>query len=417
MFTSLKIVANSLSMALQEMWAAKLRTFLSLLGVTIGIFCITAALTVTTSLEYNVRRDVASLGSDVVYIQKWPWGGGGEYPWWKYVNRPVPKYTELKGLQAKVQGAEVITFMFSSNGKKLELGDSYVDQIEMDAVSQDFDRVQEMKINAGRYFSPTEVSSGANVAVLGGNVWGALFNSPEQAIGKIVQLEGRPVRVVGTLVKKGSTLVGGINFDNSVVVPYLFGRTIVDERINSDPLFMVKAREGTSVDQLKDELRGVLRAGHHLKPTREDDFALNEISSISQDLNVMFAGINGGGIMIGGFALIVGGFGIANIMFVTVKERTKIIGLKKAIGAKRGNILAEFLLESVLLCVIGGSMGILMIWIITLIVNATTSFELIMTAGNIIFGISVSVVTGVLSGFIPAYVASRLDPVVAIRTV
>lgn len=417
MFTSLKIVANSLAMALQEMWAAKLRTFLSLLGVTIGIFCITAVLTVTSSLEYNVRRDVAALGSDVVYVQKWPWGGGGEYPWWKYVNRPVPKYTELKGLQTKVQGAESVVFMFSSNGKRLELGDAYVDQIEMDAVTQDFDRVQEMKINGGRYFSPTEVSGGSNVAVLGGNVWGALFNTPEQAIGKIVQLEGRPVRVVGTLVKKGSTLVGGINFDNSVLVPYLFGRTIVDERINSDPMFMVKARSGTPVDQLKDELRGALRAGHHLRPTREDDFALNEISSVTQDLNAMFGAITLGGVLIGGFALIVGGFGIANIMFVTVKERTKIIGLKKAIGAKRGVILTEFLLESVMLCVIGGLLGIGMVTLIAILGNALTSFELVLTAGNIIAGLTVSVFIGVLSGFIPAVIASRLDPVVAIRSV
>ncbi|HEY0272942.1 MAG TPA: ABC transporter permease [Chitinophaga sp.] len=416
MFSSLKILSNSMVMALQEMWAAKLRTFLSLLGVTIGIFCITAVLTVTASLEYNVRRDVASLGSDVIYVQKWPWGGGGEYPWWKYLNRPQPRYTELKNLQAKVSGAETIAFMFSAGGKKVEYGDAYVEQVEMDAVTQDFDRIQEMKINGGRYFSPTEIGSGANVVVMGGGLREALFATPEQAIGKIVRLEGRPCRIVGTLVKKGSSLVGGINFDNAVIVPYFFGRTIVDERQNSDPLFMAKARPGTSVAQLKDELRGTLRAGHRLKPRQEDDFALNEISTVSNQLNDIFSSINLGGWFIGAFALIVGGFGIANIMFVTVKERTKIIGLKKAIGAQQRTILSEFLLESVMLCIIGGTLGILVIWGITVLVNKLTTFELIMTLGNIVIGLTVSVVTGILSGFIPAYNASRLDAVVAIRS-
>ncbi|PUZ26954.1 putative ABC transport system permease protein [Chitinophaga costaii] len=416
MFSTLKILSSSLVMAVQEMWANKLRTFLSLLGVTIGIFCITAVLTLTASLEYNVRRDVAALGSDVIYVQKWPWGGGGEYPWWKYMNRPEPKYAELKNLQAKVSGAEAITFMFSASGKKIEYGDAYVDQVEMDAVTQDFDHIQEMKINGGRYFSPMEVSSGANVVVIGGNVREALFSTPEQAIGKIVRFAGRPCRVVGTLVKKGSSLVGGINFDNSGIVPYFFGRTIVDERQNADPFIMAKARAGTPVEQLKDELRGTLRAGHRLKPRQEDDFALNEISTVSSQLNDIFGNINLGGIFIGGFALIVGGFGIANIMFVTVKERTKIIGLKKAIGARQRIILSEFLLESIMLCLVGGTLGILIIWGLTALVNKFTSFELIMTAGNIILGLLVSVITGILSGFIPAFNASRLNAVVAIRS-
>lgn len=416
MFSTLKILSNSLLMALQELRVNKLRTFLSLLGITIGIFCIIAVFTITYSLEHNVRKDVASLGSDVVYVQKWPWGGGGEYPWWKYMNRPEPKYTELKNLQAKVPGAETVAFLFSSSGKKIEYGNDYVENVEMDAVTQDFDRIQEMKINGGRYFSTREILDGANAVVIGGTVREALFATPEQAIGKVVSFSGRPVHIIGTLEKKGSSLVGGISFDNAVIMPYAFGRTIVDERRNSDPMFMAKARATVPVEQLKDELRGALRAGHRLKPKQEDDFALNEISAVSEQLNGIFGAINLGGGFIAIFALIVGGFGIANIMFVTVKERTNIIGLKKAIGARRGIILTEFLLESILLCLIGGSLGLLLIYLLTLLVNSFQSFELILTLGNVIKGLVISVVVGLLAGFIPARSASKLDPVVAIRS-
>lgn len=401
---------------MQELRVNKLRSFLSLFGITIGIFCIIAVLTLTGSLEHNIRKDLADLGDDVIYLQKWPWGGNGEYAWWKYMNRPLPEYKDLKIIQDKVQSASYASFDFEVGGKKVEYGDDYMDGVNMMAVTHDFDQIQTLQISGGRYFANGESNSGTNVVILGYTIWDGLFPSAEAALGKIVKVAGRDAKVIGVLKKKGESMIGGIGYDNAIILPYRFGRTIVDERRYADPYILVKKKSNVSMDQLKDELRGVMRAAHRLKPAEEDDFALNEISSANENLNSLFAAINGGGILIAGFALIVGAFGIANIMFVTVKERTNIIGLKKAIGARRAIILMEFLLEAVCLCLFGGLLGLLLVYLLTVIINMSGSFEMILSPGSAVFGISVSAIVGLLAGFIPAWVASKLDPVVAIRS-
>lgn len=402
-------------MALQELRVNKLRTFLSLLGITIGIFCIIAVYTVTDSLERNVRSEVSALGDDVVYIEKWPWGGGGEYPWWKYMNRPKPEYRELQVIQEKVQSASFSSFNFSAGGKRVEYGDDYMTNVVLLGITHDFGQIQPLQIVAGRYFTNSESNSGANVAIMGANVWEGLFGSAEAAIGKTIRFMGRDTRIIGAFKKKGESMIGGLNYDNDLVTPYKYARTLVDERRNADPFIMVKAQSGASITQLKDELRGVMRAIRRLKPTVEDDFALNEITTVSSSLNSVFGAINLGGAAIAIFALIVGGFGIANIMFVTVKERTNIIGLKKAIGARRSIILIEFLLEAVLLCLIGGAFGLVLVFGATLLASSS-AFEITLTTHNVVLGLSIAGVVGILAGFIPAFFASKLDPVVAIRS-
>jgi putative ABC transport system permease protein len=414
MIATLKILWNSFKMAMQELRVNKMRTFLSLLGITIGIFCIIAVYALTNSLEHNIRKDLADLGDDVIYLQKWPWGGGGEYPWWKYMNRPQPEYKDL--IQDKVQSASFASFNFEVSGKKVEYGNDYMEGVTMMAVSNDFDQIQSLQIINGRFFVNSESNSGTGVGILGATIWDGLFPSPEAALGKIVKVAGRDVKVIGVLKKKGESMIGGPSFDNAIVLPYRFARTVVDERRFGEPYILIKAKPNVSMGQLKDEVRGIMRASHRLRPRQEDDFALNEISTANDSLNAMFGAINLGGGFIAGFALIVGAFGIANIMFVTVKERTSIIGLKKAIGARRGIILMEFLLEAVCLCLFGGSLGLLLVYGLTLLINMSGSFEMILSFGNIIKGLTISAVVGVLAGFIPAYSASKLDPVVAIRS-
>lgn len=415
MIATLKILWNSFKMAMQELRVNKLRTFLSLFGITIGIFCIIGVLTLTRSLEYNIRKDLADLGDDVIYVQKWPWGGGGEYPWWKYMNRPVPKYNELKIIQEKVHSASYASFDFESGNKRVEYGNDYMDGVNMMAVTHDFNQIQTLQILDGRYFAASESNTGTNVAILGFSLWDGLFSNPETALGKTVKVAGRNVKVIGVLKKKGESMIGGIGYDNAIILPFKFGRTIVDER-HGDPYILVKARPSASMDQLKDELRSVMRAQHRLRPTEEDDFALNEISSANDSLNAMFMNINITGGLIAVFSLLVGAFGIANIMFVTVKERTNIIGLKMAIGAKRKVILMEFLLESVFLSLFGGVIGLMLVYLLTLLISSSGAFEMILTLRTIVEGLSVSVGVGMLAGFIPAYSASKLDPVVAIRS-
>lgn len=416
MLATLKILWNSLKMALQELRVNKVRTFLSLLGITIGIFCIIAVFAATESLENNVRKEVASLGSNVIYIQKWPWGGGPDMPWWKYVNRPEPTYKEMKPLQEKVNSAQAVAFVFSTSGKKVEYGTDYMENIDLLAVTQDFEQIQSLDIVGGRFFSPTETTGSTNVAILGGNIWQGLFSSAEEAIGKTIRFSGRGVRIVGVLKLKGDGVLGGLNFDNSVLMPYSFARTIVDERRFADPYIMVKAKDGVSVQRLKDDLTGTMRAVRRLRPAQEDDFSLNEITTINSELDSLFKTLNIGGLVIGIFSLLVGSFGIANIMFVTVKERTNIIGLKKAIGAKRSIILMEFLMESVMLCIFGGLFGLLLVYGIAVLASAIMGFAFTLSVAKITLGVSISVIVGIVAGFIPAWSASKLDAVVAIRS-
>ncbi|GAA3933408.1 FtsX-like permease family protein [Chitinophaga oryziterrae] len=416
MIATIKILWSSLKMAVQELRVNKLRTFLSLLGITIGIFCIIAVLTATNSLESNVRNDLAALGNDVIFVQKWPWEGGPDAPWWKYMNRPLPEYKELKYIQDKVHSASAAAFAFSSGNKRIEYKNDYMEGVDFMAVTQDYDKVQQISISAGHFFIGKENDGSSNVAIIGANLWEGLFGSAEAALGKTIRIEGRPTRIIGVLKKKGSSMLDIVSYDNIVIVPYKYGRTIVDERRYADPYILVKTAPTSTMPEMKDELRGVIRAVHRLRPTMEDNFSLNEITSATDDLNGVFAAINMGGFFIAFFALVVGGFGIANIMFVTVKERTSIIGLKKAIGAKRSVILMEFLIESILLCIVGGTIGLLLVFMGTLVANSLSTFVVTLTLSNIILGLTISAFVGMVAGFIPAFSASKLDAVVAIRS-
>ena len=416
MIATIKILWSSLKMAVQELRVNKLRTFLSLLGITIGIFCIIAVLTVTNSLESNIRSGLQALGDDVVFVQKWPWEGGPDAPWWKYMNRPEPQFKELKYIQEKVHSSGAAAFAYTSNNKRVEYKDDYMEGVDFMAVTADYDKVQQISITNGHFFTGTENDGSSNVIILGANIWEGLFGTAEAALGKTVSIAGRPTKVIGVLKKKGSSMLDVVNYDNVVIVPYKYGRTIVDERRYADPYILVKAAPTSTVAEMKDELRGAMRALRRLRPTVEDDFSLNEITSATDDLNSIFGAINLGGGFIAIFALIVGGFGIANIMFVTVKERTNIIGLKKAIGARKNVILLEFLLESVVLCLIGGGIGLLLVFMGTVIANFMMDFVITLTLSNIILGVSISAIVGMVAGFIPAYFAARLDPVVAIRS-
>ncbi|WP_164714028.1 ABC transporter permease [Chitinophaga rhizosphaerae] len=416
MLSSLKIFWNSLKMALQELRVNKLRTFLSLLGITIGIFCIIAVLTVTESMETSIRKDLNSLGTNVIYVEKWPWDGGGE--WWQYVNRPQPKFQEVRQIKDKVGSADAVTFTFSTSGRKVEFGSDYMDQVALIATSADLDKMQTIELAAGRYFSPSEFNSSSNAVVLGWNIADGLFGNVDAAVGKEIRVSNRKCRVIGVLKRKGDSMIGGVLNDDCVLLNYLYARTIVDERNwNTNTTILVRSADGIPTAQMKDDLTGAMRAIRRLKPADGNDFALNEITTVQGELTTLFTYINAGGWLIAAFALLVGGFGIANIMFVTVKERTNIIGLKKAIGARPGVILTEFLIESMILCMVGGGLGLLFVYGGALIArNMFSSFQIGLSVGNILLGFSISGIVGIIAGFIPAYTASKLDPVVAIRS-
>jgi putative ABC transport system permease protein len=401
-------------MALQELWKNKLRTFLSLFGVTIGIFCIIGVLAIVNSLERNIQNEVKAMGSNSIYIDKWEWGGGPDYPWWKYVNRPSPKYEEMKYIRERTASAKYVAFKIEANDE-VEYGGNVLSNVNMYGISEDFDNIQPVEIQYGRYISDAEFNSGSNAVAIGHEVAEKLFGSAELAVGRELRTRGKKLLVAGVIRKQGKQILGGWEFDKSIILSYKFARNIMDER-RASPFIMVKGQDNLTSKALKDDLTGTMRAIHRLSPTKDADFALNDINDFSQAISDAFVGLNIGGAVIGGISLIVGLFGVANIMFVTVRERTGQIGLKKALGAKKRIILTEFLLESAFLCIVGGLIGLTLVFILTQILSGALAFPIFISVTNMIWTFFICIAVGVIAGIIPAYKASRMDPVVAIRS-
>ncbi len=409
----LRILKESFIFALHALRVNMLRTILSLLGITIGIFTIISVFTVVDSLERSIRTSFQSLGSDVVYVQKMPWGGGdGDYEWWKYFQRPNPGYREFEKLEKRVASAQDIAFGFGMN-KTIKHRLNSVENATLLPVSHGYYNLWEYEIERGRYFSSLESKSGTPVAVLGAEIAEGLFGT-EDPLDKEFTVVGRKVRVIGVFKKQGKSLVGQ-NVDEFAVIPVNFIRSILNVDDQNGSFIMAKAAPGVEVEMLKDEVRGVMRSIRKLKPKAEDNFAINESSMLSSGLDVMFGILGMAGWAIGGFSILVGGFGIANIMFVSVRERTNQIGIQKSLGAKNYFVLLQFLLESVVLCLIGGAIGLFLVFILMFIITKASGFDMMLTMGNIIQGLTISASIGLISGFIPAYMASRLDPVEAIR--
>ena len=412
---TIEIISSSFKMAMLELWKNKLRTFLSLFGITIGIFCIIGVLATVNSLEQNIKNEVSSLGNNTIYIDKWEYtAGGNDYPWWKYVNRPSPKYEEVKQIKERTSSAKYTAFRIQVQDN-IEYKGSVLSNVNLYGISEDFDGIQPLEISYGRYISDAEFERGANVFVVGNEIAEKIFGSAELAIDKEVTARGKKAKIIGVIKKQGKQMIGGWEFDQSVIIPYKFARNIMNE-LRADPIIMVQGLDNLSSKALKDDLIGTMRAIHKLSPTKEDDFSLNDINDLTESISVAFVSLNIGGWAIAALSLIVGMFGVANIMFVSVRERTSQIGLKKAIGAKSHIILTEFLLESAFLCIIGGLIGLTLVFILTQILSGVLDFPVYISTNNMVMAIVICIIVGILAGFIPARQAARMDPVVAIRS-
>lgn len=412
---SLEIVGSSFKMALQELWKNKLRTFLSLFGITIGIFCIIGVLATVGSLERNIQNEIKSLGSNTIYVDKWDYsaGGGPDYPWWKFVNRPSPRYEEMKQIKERTPGAKYVAFKIDVQDN-VDYKNSSLSGVQLYGISEQFNSIQPIDIQYGRYITDAEFSQGSNVLVIGVEVAEKLFGSPEIAPGKEVTVRAKKMMVTGVIKKQGKQMIGGWNFDQNVVLPYRFARNIMDEK-RADPLIMVQGQDNQTSKALKDELTGSMRAIRKLTPTKEENFTLNDVNDFSDAISSAFVSLNIGGWAIAALSLIVGMFGVANIMFVSVRERTSQIGLKKAVGAKSHIILTEFLLESAFLCIIGGMIGLTLVFLLTQVLTVALNFPVYISTSNMIMAIGICIVVGVVAGFIPARQAARMDPVTAMR--
>lgn len=418
MKTFLKIANESFVQAWQQLVSNRLRSFLSLLGITIGIFCIIGVFSAVDSLEDNVRGSLNKLGDDVIYIQKLSWAEDPGANYLKFLRRPGVDYDDYKAVRERIPAAELHAYYVGIGGKVGKFQKNTVQDVFILGVSQEFSELFKLDYEQGRFFSPSEYHLGSSKVVLGYKVADLLFGGAEP-IGRTVKLGGRNYEVIGVLEKAGESLLNVMNFDEVAIISYEKARRIANLRSNNffqDASVCIKAGPRMSVEQLKDEATSAMRAARKLKPREEDNFSLNQLSILSGFLDSFFGVLNILGIFIGGFATLVGMFSVANIMFVSVKERTRIIGIKKALGAQRYVILLEFLIESIVLCLVGGLGGLILVFLaMTALTQLFDSFKLYLSISNVIFGLFLSTVIGVLAGMIPALQASRMDPVEAMR--
>ncbi|QMW01130.1 ABC transporter permease [Spirosoma foliorum] len=403
---------ESFRFAWQALRSNLLRTMLSLLGVTIGIFAIIAVFTLVDSLERNIKESLSFIGDKVVYVEKWPWSFGEDYQWWKYFQRPVPTYNEYRFLSEKLENAQAVVAMAFKGRVTIKNNNNSMSAL-IQGTTLDYNKISEVPIEQGRYFTQQEVNISRNVTIIGSDIAENLFPG-QDPVGKTFKINGLNFTVIGVQRKKGESIlnVGG-NPDTKCLIPYgAFAKMF--HSINPNITISIKGYESDEgLQELESEIRGLLRTRRGLRPLQDDNFAINRPEAIAQAISGIFVVLTIAGWVIGGFSILIGGFGIANIMFVSVKERTNIIGIQKSLGAKNYFILFQFLFEAVLLSLVGGLAGIFLVYLLSFM--SLGSLDLVLTASNIALGLGVSSVIGVLSGIIPAFSASRLDPVIAIR--
>jgi putative ABC transport system permease protein len=409
----LRLVRECASIAVGSVAVNKLRTFLSLFGITIGIFAIISVFTVLDWMEKSIRDSISSLGDNIVYVQKMPWSFDPKIAWWDMIRWPNVSTDDYEAISRNVPGASALCFNAYTE-KQVKSDINAVSNSLIWATTHDFKDLRAFEIENGRYFSAYESSAGKPVVILGSVAAEKLFNK-SNPVGKEISIDNFRAKVIGVFKKEGQGGIGDSGMDEVTLIPLSFSRNFINLRgMNLESNIMVKAREGVQVQELTDEVTMAVRASRRLKPGEISNFSVNRASLLSQGFDAVFAGINLGGWLIGGFSILVGGFGIANIMFVSVRERTNIIGIQKALGAKRWFILLQFLMESMILSIIGGVIGLLMIFGGTQVVNYLFDLNISLTAANIILGIFVSGMIGIIAGFAPAWSAAKMNPVEAI---
>jgi putative ABC transport system permease protein len=408
----LRLFAESLSFAWSAIWVNRLRTMLSLLGVMVGIFMISAVFAVVDSLEDNLKDTFNMLDEDVLFVQKWPWGTGGEYPWWKYVQRREPTIREAQELGGRLSLAYAVAFQ-SSQMSNAASGNSRIDGIKLMAVTEHYPQVVTLDIARGRFFTGAEEAASRPLGIIGAEVALALFGRLD-VVGSHLTIRGLRIEVIGVFAQQGTSLLSD-GMDRVVMVPAGFATRLMDID-EAGGAILVKAGSGVALDALRDEITQQYRQIRRVRPLEEDDFSINQVDMISSLLDEIFGQVEVGGWFIGIFAILVGCFSIANIMFVSVRERTRIIGVQKAIGAKSSFILMQFLFEAIALCLFGALFALAGVGLLVLGVNAMDlGMQLHIRPERILLALGVAVASGLLAGLAPAQQAARMQPVEAMR--
>lgn len=385
------------------------------MGITIGVFCISLILTVTDSLNANIQKSLSKIGDEVIYVQKWPWSFSSDYPWWKFVKRPDVSYREMQLLEKRFPQAQYIAFKANAGNRDLSYGSFQAENIPVHGVSTEYAKINNFQFQQGRYFSNFESDKGRPVIVLGHAIAENLFPFGN-ASGKRIKLLNKRFTIIGVLEKEGEGINTNMSNDKKVFIPVNYLRKYFNLSENFSTEIAVMGKKGVPLENIEGELRGVMRTIRKLHPREEDNFALNKITLITNLFDQIFRVANMAGWFIAAFSILVGGFGVANIMFVSVKERTPIIGIQKALGAFNIFVLIQFLGEAIFLCLIGGVVGISLVALSAVLINSVVDFEIVLTLSNIFTGLGLSTFIGLISGFVPALQASRMSPIEAIRS-
>ena len=413
MIVYLRLLKESLSFAINALRNNKLRTLLSLLGVTIGIFSIIAVLAAVDSLDRKISKDLSSLDKNTIYLMKYSFGPT-EIPQWKREQFPNVKYDEYIALKNSLSNTDQVGYQLFVNRESLKYDSKTVADVNIVPSSFEMVDIDGLKFDKGRFYNESESNSGAPVIVLGFDIAEGLFGASDP-VGKNIRLYGQRFTVIGVMAKQGAGFFGDSN-DTSVYLPANFLRRMYGDSDSMTPVIVLKPVKGVDMDAYKAEVTQKLRTIRGMKAGDIDNFFINVLSGFTDLIDGILGQMNVVGWIISGFSLLVGGFGIANIMFVSVKERTNLIGIQKSLGAKNRFILFQFLFEAVILSVIGGIIGLLMVWGIAFILTKALDFEFVLSVGNIILGTTLAAIIGLISGILPAISAANLDPVEAIRT-
>lgn len=400
-------IIESLIIAIQAVFASKTRAFLTMLGIIIGILSVSLMGAAISGIDNVFENSMANLGNDVLYLEKYSWFMG-EDEWWEVRNRPDIQSEYADKIQER---SRFVAFASPRVNRFADItyGDNALENISIEGTSWKDAFISSRKMSDGRFFSQIEDHGGSKVVIIGSNVANNLFPN-QKALSEKIKINGVRFNVIGILEAQGKFL-GLFNQDDLAIIPYTAARSLFGRRgylsIN------LKLQDGSDIEAAKEDVRLIVRSLRGLKPSNKDNFAINQQEAFKQQLDGIKMAIGSVGIGITALSLIVGGIGIMNIMFVSVKERTREIGIRKALGAKRGIILFQFLGEAVIISLIGGIIGVLLT---TALVGLVQKFFVAsLSPSLIIISISVSIVTGILSGIVPANQAARLDPIEAIR--
>jgi putative ABC transport system permease protein len=402
-------IEEGFRIAMQAIWTNKTRAMLTTTCIVIGIVSVTAMNTVTDGVDRSFENSMDMLGRNVVYIEKWPWGiGGGDYKWWEYRNRREMHISYLDELEQRSTLASTVAATAYRNAS-IRYKDRNAESVGITGATANYYQIGSFDIDDGRYFSESEFQNGSNVIVMGASVVEALFPN-QDPIGKYVRIQGRRMLVIGTLQKQGNFL-GLEDMDNQVMIPLRTFQNIYGLRWGLR--LTVQFPDEITAIEGEYEVEGLMRQIRRLDPIQDNDFAINKPAMFEDQFNTMKTVIYGIGIFLTGLALFVGGIGVMNIMFVSVKERTKEIGIRKALGARRWEILMQFLIEAVVICMIGGVIGVLLSVGITELINQI--FVAYMDWSTVLNAVLICTFIGILFGFLPSWRAASADPIESLR--